>query len=914
MAKQQTSQRLIYKIHTGRLAKVRWNLALTLDDARRNGEVVTIGDSQVFRWIDELNGFYDVEQRVIEVRKSIRETRKLRTSRTTIAALKNLYATLDTLQFRPDYMQLVIDKPSDYKRACKGFSINGMKYTRLLGTNGGVKCSTIVFVSEKVAGELRKRIENGRNPEIKMIPAKYEAYRALTCSGSAKVSMPNGILVVDDVVTHFKEDVIYLSDADSDEPVMQYIKDFDVELDESDGYGLMLPALAKRWSDELHLGYTMSGANARFAWTKGMMFAFDFIEFAENMAGTYMVRDAWGHEVDIRQVELVLTTSMLKLWKAYDGIEQYLKCCEENHYDFGIAKTSPKELDDCRSLNYQFIQSYDLTDDDIEELIKPTIDEINDVLGMDYRKAQIFAHGKNMTDSSVRAIRHGFSNALLVEPRLFDDPYMRRTIYAAIKNRIDDAKIGVIDVHGNYSIVCGDPYALCQGMFGLEVTGLLKAGEIYNKYWLDAGATELACFRAPMTCHNNIRRVRVADSDEIRHWYQYIETCTLFNAWDTSAQALNGMDKDGDLVMLTDNRVLVSNIRKLPTVMCIQRSGEKIDVTEDSLIAANIASFGDDIGKTTNWITSMFDAQAQFDKDSEEYKTLEYRIVSGQNYQQNCIDKAKGIVCKPMPRYWHDFHGYTIDEGASDEEKDRYKFNRRIMASKKPYFMRYIYKDLNTEYRTFEKNTSMKCMAEFGITIDDLLGMSAEDLTEDQSQFVSYYRKLIPVSDNKCVMNRICHRIEREFDGVVMQNIRDLRFDYSILLTGHGYTQSHYYRVRGVYEEYKKILKTYMNDRNNDLTPEDEELHVDTIKIWFVRKSLEFCSNKNELCDIVLDMCYKSAGSGKRFMWDVVGEDVINNIILQNEGIIMYPAQDPNGSFEYANKRYEMREVNVYGD
>lgn len=84
------------------------------------------------------------------------------------------------------------------------------------------------------------------------------------------------------------------------------------------------------------------------------------------------------------------------------------------------------------------------------------------------------------------------------------------------------------------------------------------------------------------------------------------------------------------MIFLTDNRVLVDNVRQTPTIFCVQRKGAKIDVLEDDLIRSNIASFGDDIGRTTNWITSMFDVQAQYDEDSEEYKILDYRIKCGQ--------------------------------------------------------------------------------------------------------------------------------------------------------------------------------------------------------------------------------------------------------------------------------------------
>ena len=131
---------------------------------------------------------------------------------------------------------------------------------------------------------------------------------------------------------------------------------------------------------------------------------------------------------------------------------------------------------------------------------------------------------------------------MMAEPQMYNDPFIRHRIKRSLHKRIEDARIGVIDVHANYSILCGDPYALCQSIFGLEVTGLLKSDEIYNRYWLDSGASEVAVFRSPMSCHNSILRRKIARGEAVKHWYQYIKTCTLFNAWSTGTDALNGAD------------------------------------------------------------------------------------------------------------------------------------------------------------------------------------------------------------------------------------------------------------------------------------------------------------------------------------------------------------------------------------
>lgn len=499
MPKQQAAQRLIFKIRSSRLKKAKWNLSLSLADARRNDEVISLNDSQMLRWIDELNGIADTDERVRDLKGELKAIRKQPQSPENKTRIRKIYDEMDKYQFKKDYIHIIMDNVGDYRRAVRGFKINGVKYVRLLGTAGGIKNSTIVFVNADLADELRRRIDNGRAPKP-IVPAKLEAYRALTCSGSTPVSMPHGILVIDDYKTRFKEDIIMLNDDGSEEPVMEYLDNYDIELDACDGYGLMCPELAARWSEELRLDYVASAANTRISFEKGMVFTFDFHEFADKVSGKYEVVDAWGHSYDIRNIELVLTTSMLKLWDCYDSIEDYLTKCKENHYTFGITKVCPKELENERSTNYQFLQSLQLTDEQIDKLISPTLNEIRDVLTGDYRKALLFLRGTHLNDKNVEtAGEYNYFNAIMVDHRVYDDPFVRRKIYEMITKRITDAKIGVIAVHGNYSIVGGDPYALCQHMFGLPITGLLKAGELYNRYWWDAGAEYVACFRAPMS-------------------------------------------------------------------------------------------------------------------------------------------------------------------------------------------------------------------------------------------------------------------------------------------------------------------------------------------------------------------------------------------------------------------------------
>ena len=846
-----------------------------------------------------MNGLYDGDAEARRIRAEINRIKKDPNSVQNRKEMRRLYAKLDEVQFKPDYINIIMDRNSDYKRLCRGFKINGISYKRLLGTNNGIKNSTIVFVSERLHNELFRRVENGRDTSKKLNPAKLEAYRALTCSASIPVSMPRGVLVVEDYKTEFYSDIIYLANQENGEPIMEERKNELIKLNAADGFGLMCPALAKRWSEELGLDYSMAGGNLRGSFLKGMVFTFDFHDFAEKVAGSYIIKDAWGDEVDIRDVELVLNTSMLKLWSSYKSCFEYLQKSTINRYTFSLAKVCPKELENERNLNYQFIQPLNLNDDDIEELIAPTMQEIKDVLGGDWRKTILFLRGVNLNEENAFGGQNSWIKAIMVDHDLVKDPYIRSLIYRQIKNRINEAKIGVLRVHGNYSIVSGDPYAFCQHIFGLDVTGLLKSGELYNKYWSDRDVEKVACFRAPMSCHNNIRIMKPCRTKTAYYWYRHMNTCTIINVWDTTCAALNGMDFDGDLMMLTDNKVIVKNMVQSPAILCEQKTATSCVPTEQDVIQSNINSFGNEIGRITNYVTSMYEVASRYPEDSEEYKTLQYRIKCGQLIQQDAIDAAKGIIAKPMPVEWHDSHavGRMEDGGA----KDLY---RRIVADRKPYFMKYIYPTLSKQYSDYTRKVANNAYRNFGMTINEMLALDESELTDEQINFLTYYEKLMPVGNGDCIMNKICHRFEEEFDHLSFTKENEMKFDYSNGLPDSQYSQYQKDMISRLFKEYTDRLSRYVKTATLQGESVDARVSAMTnLKYEFLSECRMACPNSEMLFNIIIDITSKKNGT-KKFMWDMCGDTIIANLLERHNNRYEYPEMDENGDIEYAGYKF----------
>ena len=876
---------------------------------KNKNDIVALNDSQILRWICELNGIDNLDEEVTKLKKKIKVIKKQPKSKENKDKIKELYEKLYSLQYQKDYFCMIMNSDKDYDRANQGFKINGYGYSRLLGTNGGIKKSTITYIGENVYNEIVKRMDNGRDKLKPIIPAKLEAYQALICSGSIPVTMPR-ILVVNDCNVIFKENVIKISDECDGEPQLTYENDYEIEYCDSDGYGFMSPDYSRIINKDLYgdefEGQTISGINTRYAWTKGMLFTFDFVEFAKRINNeNYMILDAWGDWRNVRDFDVILTTSMVKLWDSYKNLEHFIQCCNENHYQFSVAKTTPHKLENVRNSNYQFLQTYDLTDDELYELCKPTIDEITDVIGGDWRKAIVFAKGMYLNDDNVDYIDNDFIKALMIDNRLINDSFVVKKLHLMIKKRIEMAAKGSVKLNGNFAIVSGDPYSLAQSMFGLPVTGLLKKGEVYHKYWIDKSVNEIAIFRAPMTCHNNIRRRKVAHNEKMDFWYQYNTTGIILNSWDTTCDATNGSDKDGDLFFTTDNKIIVEHTLNSTTIECMQRKAEKIIPNENDMVQANKLAFGDEIGTTTNRITAMIERQSVFDKNSKEYKVLDYRIKCGQHFQQNSIDKAKGIIARPMPKYWYDKSACNKLPDDTDEKKHFKELCLNIVAENKPYFMKYVYPDLMAKYSKYLKDTNSKCIREFKMTLIDLINKPNKTIPE--KEFIEYYKKLMPVGDNPCTINRITWLFEDTFKTYLSNYIKTKEFDYSILKSGVEYSKNDYNKIAKIKSEYDESVKYYQQLANKQRLDKDEvSVNRNMMLLKFKAKCEEICSNDKELCDIVIDLCYSSSKS-KQFAWDICGEVIIDNLLEKNDHIINYPVQvETDGEFEFGGEQFVM--------
>ena len=934
MAKQKTTQQFVLKINSTLLAKNNWDLILPLERARKvPGLVVSLGDSQILTWINQLNGTTDYDIEAKRIKKEIKYLKKQPNCKENKKKIAELYKNLYDLQFKKDYVSLIIDKQKDYDRANEGFRINGISYKRLLCTTNGVKTSTVVYASERIVNDngnittmveaLKRRIENGRDVTVPIVPAKLSAYEALCASNSIPVSWPKGIIVVRDCIIHFKSDIINITDKDGyKEPIVEFLENQDVSNNCSDGCSMMLPSLARRWNGELTGDYEheIGGCNLRCSWTKGMTFPFDYIRFAEEVMGAsednpekYLIEDVWGVKRDVRDSELIITESQLKLTKSYKSWEDYYNSCINNDYTIRIAKTAPHDVDDIRQLNYQFIQSLPMTDDDIDELIYPTISEIKDITGMNVDKTIAYLCGDGFDSDSIE-YADTIAKVLMIEPKMISDPYIQSKIKKMIERRIRDAKIGVLDVHGNFQIISGDLYALCENMFGLKPNGLLKAGELYSKYWKDCGVKRVLCARAPMSNIHSLMSQNICYDDRVADWYKYMPTVVVVNGHDTMPAALNGFDQDGDLLFTTDNEPMLRNQVNIPALFCPQKNANKIAVSEDDIINANKAGFGSKIGAITNRITAMTSLMSNYEPGSKEYETLRYRTQCGQKLQQEEIDKAKGIIPVKMNPEWYVWSANKIDyDNDSEEEIERKKFNQSICAHKKPYFFQYNYLSLKRDYDKYVKISNENAISIYKKTLYEML--HSENLTAEEKRFIENYKRKLPLDESPSVMNKICWAVEKATDDLNFYNSSG--YSCYNLSSGVMYNKEIYDVIKVICDNYRSsIKKESKNILTNNENSSEFAQNTSEVLDYYTKEMHIQCPNEEVLCDILIDLCYgntKKEKYSQEILWAACGNVIIDRLLKSHNYKMRYPVKSDNPDFICCGTGFIMQEI-IYKD
>lgn len=506
------------------LAEVKGDLQLSREEAVKSGKIIGISSSQVVDWIYELRGTTYLE--MCEQVGTLKQQMKNSDNRSEIKA------KIDEMLFIDELVRVKFTRQADFKKYGKSFTLNGKKYVFILNKGD----ETITYIREDLFEIINGRIEGNRDMNYKLVPAKLNAYRSLSMSTSKAVTDTDRVIVVKDCEKTLSN-MEYLFVNASELKIEHRVED--VVRNINDGYGFVSPRMAEQWSKDLGHENIDSAFQVRTLYCKGILATFDYIQFATDH-NTYEVVDYWGTTRDIRDADIILSESMLKLAGAYSSCEEWLQAIKQHDYKWRIAKTSKKQK--YGYTNYQQLLPMSLDEKDCEELLSDSIQMLKDIHGGDWLSTTLYLNGSGASSDNLDSFGdYNLAKLVQLEPELLNDYFINQKIQANTRKTKNELKTGRALINSSFQIIVGDVIAFMQHILGLEPVGFLGEKEIYSAYHRKNGITEATAFRAPLLCENSIVKVKLNQSSDYDKYLTYLDDVYVTSSCDLLNESLCGL-------------------------------------------------------------------------------------------------------------------------------------------------------------------------------------------------------------------------------------------------------------------------------------------------------------------------------------------------------------------------------------
>nr|WP_246369601.1 hypothetical protein [Saccharibacillus deserti] len=508
----------------------------------------------------------------------------------------------------------------------RGFLFNEEKYLFFSSSAGQIRERKGVFIKESAYKKHSNTLMCGLTIEKinelgGMNVNKFLAYLALSMTASAPWHSfnINKCVVVEDFSSSLHTTLV----DHIDEQYNVERKEMPVTINHTDGCGMILPSKSQ------HSFMT------RLPWIKGLLVPFDFAKFAKD-SGNTIVTDIYGKQYDIvkDKIEVIFTKSQFKMWKYYSSWQEYQRLYKKNNCQAAQFNKDDSEGYDTVRLNYQFFQTLEITDEEIQELSKPTTELIKGLASS--KEKMLEALGATQVDNKSSYLQR----AANLYPPLLHTPFLKRTIKMIKASNIRQAKAARLIIDGLYCFVIPDLYAFCEHVFlGIEnPKGLLANGEVYCRHFKND--EEVDCLRSPHLYREHAVRVNRLDN-RISQWFT---VNGVFTSVHDPISRLLQFDVDGDKVLVSSNKTLVGAAhRSMESIVPLYYTGGTAlaePINHESLFKGMVEAYrSSNVGEYSNKITKAWNEEGA---DINLIKILTCLA----NY---AVDFAKTRYCPPVP-------------------------------------------------------------------------------------------------------------------------------------------------------------------------------------------------------------------------------------------------------------------------
>lgn len=331
----------------------------------------------------------------------------------------------------------------------------------------------------------------------------------------------------------------------------------------ADGCGIASPALMKRVSKELRLGYEpcFIGVRSIKLALKGLLVSIDFIKYFEDMYkgdtdtlrkinGTFEAKDMWGNWIKVDENTIIVNPSMCK-WASKITLKEYENKRHEALKDIMdalfITKTSKKEPAEYKRTSYQLLCQLGLNAQDYNELTKETYERLSGVLKGDKNYIYHFLGAIDSDDAEEVEIADRLSLLLQADfDRFYKLPWVRRTLANMVERSVKELCSGKFWVKGDFKTIVNAPLGILNFVMNRTDEKIQVINDTLNadEFWCNTQDKQVLACRFPIASFSEVGVMNFVEGDLYKkycgHWTK--ELC-VFNSRDIRAKILSGADK-----------------------------------------------------------------------------------------------------------------------------------------------------------------------------------------------------------------------------------------------------------------------------------------------------------------------------------------------------------------------------------
>ncbi|MBC5995485.1 hypothetical protein EAI30_03545 [Romboutsia ilealis] len=711
-----------------------------------------------------------------------------------------------------------------------------------------------------------------------------------------------------------------------------------------DGSGFMMPVIADKIEKKLNLKYKLSWVGIRELGvaSKGLLVKFDFKKYLKEEHGLnkLIVKDFWGDDVDLFEVDVIINNSQVKWSKWFknrDEIEELKKLEKYKPYSklldgFTITKINKEHPTKYTEANYQILSNLNLTPKELDELSKETEDIYERVINGNIDVIRIMLGDvARENEEHVLSASTKLHKLLQLDENMKNLQYSYKTIGNIVNKKVNNLAGGGLYLKGNYKVVIKDAFSYIDSLIeqkyndkGQLIGTICQRGLKDNTNYVPGESGKRVLARSPLNSATELIKTELVNHELYNKYFDQLSSDICFYPFNDFMMRQSGEDEDTDISFVIDEEIIynsvIEDIDKDGNRWYFrnQFDGAKPDIrlfNDDNMYKAILRTRGNLIGKLSNYgakISNKIQELPCYDNVKKCY--CDYRELEDKqnfiNHEKIDDEIIKNHIYNKFQNYkLYSYYTLYLQMVAIDSPKTCVMVGkhdleplRNISLGKKPQYIYYAKYKKEDKLITFnDVSWTNSLLNNYSSRIISLYGYKARSINEKEYNNIHLFKVLTKKND-------------AEIKDELLQELSNLNNEYNhrreSLDIHKDISEIKVLLSRVTSKSIEEALKAKLNELNDIKNTEYTKIDIDISDKYKI-----LIKDKYDYLEILKALSIIKTTKGNRistrFIMEFCFEELIKHLLKLNNGLGTIYTQDENGGIRYLYENYKKVDAEI---